>query len=78
MGSSGCAACLGGPSDTFGRLQGTEVCISTTNRNFPADGEQKRRRVLGQPIDGAASALTGYITDRASMSRRRLRRGWPG
>src|SRR6266403_4304883 len=30
-----CAACLGGPRDTFGRINGPEVCISTTNRNFP-------------------------------------------
>src|SRR5262249_13218349 len=30
-----CAACLGGPKDTFGRINGHEVCISTTNRNFP-------------------------------------------
>src|SRR5204862_535212 len=35
VGPSGCSACLGGPADTFGRLQSTEVCISTTNRNFP-------------------------------------------
>src|SRR5207244_1781415 len=26
-----CAACLGGPRDTFGRINGPEVCISTTN-----------------------------------------------
>src|SRR5207249_9579051 len=33
--ASGCGACLGGPEDTFGRLMKQEVCISTTNRNFP-------------------------------------------
>src|SRR5579864_7259920 len=35
LGPSGCAACLGGPPDTLGRLARSEVCISTTNRNFP-------------------------------------------
>jgi 3-isopropylmalate/(R)-2-methylmalate dehydratase large subunit len=30
-----CAACLGGPKDTFGRMNKPEVCVSTTNRNFP-------------------------------------------
>src|SRR5205085_5189360 len=35
LGPSGCAACLGGPSDTFGRLNDAITCISTTNRNFP-------------------------------------------
>src|SRR4029078_7807568 len=35
LGASGCGACLGGPPDTFGRLNATEICISTTNRNFP-------------------------------------------
>src|SRR5690606_957284 len=35
MGHASCGACLGGPPDTFGRTHGTEVVISTTNRNFP-------------------------------------------
>lgn len=30
-----CAACLGGPRDTFARMNEPEVCVSTTNRNFP-------------------------------------------
>lgn len=30
--SPSCAACLGGPSDTFGRMNEPEVCVSTTNR----------------------------------------------
>jgi 3-isopropylmalate/(R)-2-methylmalate dehydratase large subunit len=64
MGSSGCAACLGGPADTFGRLQGTEVCISTTNRNFPGRMGSKNAAVfLASPLTVAASALTGFITD---------------
>ncbi|MBH07212.1 MAG: 3-isopropylmalate dehydratase, partial [Phycisphaeraceae bacterium] len=35
MGPSSCAACLGGPADTFARLNERMACISTTNRNFP-------------------------------------------
>jgi 3-isopropylmalate/(R)-2-methylmalate dehydratase large subunit len=64
VGSSGCAACLGGPSDTFGRLQRSEVCISTTNRNFPGRmGSTKSAVYLASPLTVAASALTGYVTD---------------
>jgi 3-isopropylmalate/(R)-2-methylmalate dehydratase large subunit len=33
--NAGCAACLGGPADTFGRINEPLACISTTNRNFP-------------------------------------------
>jgi 3-isopropylmalate/(R)-2-methylmalate dehydratase large subunit len=64
VGSSGCAACLGGPSDTFGRLQKSEICISTTNRNFPGRmGSTKSSVYLASPLTVAASALTGYVTD---------------
>jgi 3-isopropylmalate/(R)-2-methylmalate dehydratase large subunit len=59
-----CAACLGGPSDTFGRLNKSEVCISTTNRNFPGRMGSKSSQVyLASPYTVAASALTGRITD---------------
>jgi 3-isopropylmalate/(R)-2-methylmalate dehydratase large subunit len=64
LGPSGCGACLGGPVDTFGRLQSTEVCISTTNRNFPGRmGSTKSAVYLASPLTVAASALTGYVTD---------------
>ncbi|MDQ3439647.1 MAG: aconitase family protein, partial [Planctomycetota bacterium] len=64
LGPSGCAACLGGPADTFGRLNTTEVCISTTNRNFPGRmGSTKSAVYLASPLTVAASALTGYVTD---------------
>lgn len=64
VGASGCSACLGGPSDTFGRLQRSEVCISTTNRNFPGRmGSTKSAVYLASPLTVAASALRGYVTD---------------
>jgi 3-isopropylmalate/(R)-2-methylmalate dehydratase large subunit len=59
-----CAACLGGPSDTFGRLNKSEVCISTTNRNFPGRMGSKTAQVyLASPYTVAASAIRGTITD---------------
>jgi 3-isopropylmalate/(R)-2-methylmalate dehydratase large subunit len=55
-----CAACLGGPRDTFGRINGPEVCISTTNRNFPGRMGSKEGQVyLASPYTVAASAVTG-------------------
>lgn len=64
IGQPSCAACLGGPEDTFGRLNGEEVCISTTNRNFPGRmGSPKSQVYLASPYTAAASALTGRITD---------------
>ena len=64
IGPPSCAACLGGPVDTFGRLQSDEVCISTTNRNFPARMGSKDSQVyLASPYTVAASALTGTIAD---------------
>jgi 3-isopropylmalate/(R)-2-methylmalate dehydratase large subunit len=64
MGPSGCAACLGGPVDTFGRLNEPLTCISTTNRNFPGRMGHKQAGVyLASPLTVAASALTGRVTD---------------
>ena len=64
VGASSCAACLGGPKDTFGRLNEPLNCISTTNRNFPGRMGHKEAGVfLASPLTAAASALTGRVTD---------------
>jgi 3-isopropylmalate/(R)-2-methylmalate dehydratase large subunit len=64
IGPPSCAACLGGPEDTFGRLNEPMSCISTTNRNFPGRMGHKQARVyLASPLTVAASAVTGTITD---------------
>ena len=64
LGPPSCAACLGGPDDTFGRLNQPLSCISTTNRNFPGRMGHKEARVyLASPLTVAASAVTGVITD---------------
>lgn len=64
MGHASCGACLGGPIDTFGRTHGTEVVISTTNRNFPGRMGSKQAAVyLASPLTVAASAIHGTITD---------------
>jgi 3-isopropylmalate/(R)-2-methylmalate dehydratase large subunit len=62
--NAGCAACLGGPVDTFGRVNTPLKCISATNRNFPGRMGHKESQVfLASPMTVAASALTGRVTD---------------
>jgi 3-isopropylmalate/(R)-2-methylmalate dehydratase large subunit len=62
--NASCAACLGGPQDTFGRLNAPLTCISATNRNFPGRMGSKESKVyLASPYTVAASALTGRVTD---------------
>ncbi|MBY0526981.1 MAG: 3-isopropylmalate dehydratase large subunit [Gemmataceae bacterium] len=64
IGEPSCAACLGGPSDTFGRLNTPISCISTTNRNFPGRMGHKEAQVfLASPLTVAASAVGGVISD---------------
>ena len=62
--NAGCAACLGGPVDTFGRMNSPMTCISATNRNFPGRMGHKESQVfLASPATVAASAIAGKITD---------------
>ncbi|KAK1379707.1 3-isopropylmalate dehydratase [Heracleum sosnowskyi] len=62
--SPSCGACLGGPKDTYARMNEAQVCVSTTNRNFPGRmGHKDGQIYLASPYTAAASALTGYVTD---------------
>jgi len=62
--NAGCAACLGGPVDTFGRMNTPLKCISATNRNFPGRMGHKESQVfLASPMTVAASAIAGRVAD---------------
>jgi 3-isopropylmalate/(R)-2-methylmalate dehydratase large subunit len=62
--NAGCAACLGGPVDTFGRMNTPLKCISATNRNFPGRMGHKESQVyLASPATVAASAIAGRVAD---------------
>ncbi|MCP4750615.1 MAG: 3-isopropylmalate dehydratase/homoaconitate hydratase family large subunit [Proteobacteria bacterium] len=58
---TGCGPCPGGH---LGLLGAGEVCISSTNRNFPGRmGSEKSSVYLGSPATVAASAIKGRIAD---------------
>ncbi|CAM9763317.1 unnamed protein product, partial [Choristocarpus tenellus] len=62
--SPSCAACLGGPADTYARMNEPFQCVSTTNRNFPGRmGHKDAGIYLASPYTAAASAVTGFVTD---------------
>ncbi len=60
----GCAACCGGPADTFGRVNDPISVISTTNRNFVGRMGNKGAMIyLASPYAVAAAAVSGFITN---------------
>jgi 3-isopropylmalate/(R)-2-methylmalate dehydratase large subunit len=64
VGPASCAACLGGPTDTIGRVNEPMNVISTTNRNFPGRMGHKAAGIyLASPMTAAAGAVAGKITD---------------
>jgi 3-isopropylmalate/(R)-2-methylmalate dehydratase large subunit len=61
VGPPTCGACCGAHMGVLGK---DEICISTTNRNFPGRmGHLESQTYLASPMVVAASSITGKITD---------------
>lgn len=57
----GCSMCLAMNPD---KLEGSQICASTSNRNFKGrQGSPTGRTLLMSPLMAAASALTGCVSD---------------